>query len=220
LDSGLTILSSLKGLYVILDESRASLHSLEEVLQKCAGTEVTLVQYRNKTGSGREAYQHAVKLQKIAVECGVPFLINDRCDLALAVEADGVHLGQSDLPLALARDLLGPNRIIGISTHRKEEVVEATMGGADYIGFGPIFPTLTKANHDPVVGIEGLQHIRSLTSLPIFAIGGITPRSVPSLIEAGANGVAVASAILNAQTIQQAIRDFTKHFHPGNLPIV
>lgn len=164
-----------------------------------------MVQYRNKIDPPRRVYEKAQPLRTLAAALNVPFLINDRCDIALAVNADGVHLGQSDLPLDLARKLMGSKRIIGISTHCAEEVRAATRGGADYIGFGPIFPTTTKPDHEPVVGLAGLRHIRALTPLPIFAIGGITEATVAEVVAAGANGIAVTSAILDAPDIPHAV---------------
>ena len=202
----------LHGLYVILDERWASTCSLIEVLSQMGEAGVKLVQYRNKGGAMREAYSHAAKLRDAAGKMGVVFIVNDRCDLALAIEADGVHLGQSDLPLETARDLMGDDRLIGISTHRSEEIQEASQGSADYVGFGPLYDTTTKADHEPLVGLDGLRRVRAMTSLPIFAIGGITPSSAKEVMHAGANGVAVASAILNSADRPHAVAEFTAAF--------
>ncbi|MGB0911293.1 MAG: thiamine phosphate synthase [Nitrospirales bacterium] len=204
----------LKGLYAILDERWATACSLVEVLKQLGEAGVSLVQYRNKDGAMQEAYVQAMKLRDVAETYGILFIVNDRCDLALSVEADGVHLGQSDLPLDEARDLMGADRLIGISTHRAEEVLHATSGGADYLGFGPIFGTMTKTDHEPVVGLEGLRSIRALTSLPIFAIGGITPTCTNDVILAGANGIAVASAILDSTDRPQTVTQFISAFQP------
>ena len=133
-----------------------------------------LVQYRNKEESIKDIYRQVFELRTIAADSKVLFIVNDRCDVALAVEADGVHLGQSDLPIELARKVVGEDCLIGVSTHTSEQVVEATAQGADYLGFGPLFPTMTKKDHEAVVGIQGMNRIRPLTSLPVFAIGGIT----------------------------------------------
>ena len=160
----------------------------------------------------KQAYEVASLLRNIAKECGMLFIANDRCDLAMAVEADGVHLGQADLPLAFARNLVGNDMLIGISTHNSEQVQIATEEGADYLGYGPIFPTSTKSHHDPTVGLQGMKHIRGLTPLPVFAIGGITPDSVSKLCQAGANGVAVASGILDAVDRQQAFTQYLASF--------
>jgi thiamine-phosphate pyrophosphorylase len=205
--------SLLNGLYLILDERWSSSCSLPEVLREAGQAGVKLVQYRNKTGSMKDAYEAAHTLRAIAKEWGMLFLVNDRCDLAMAVESDGVHLGQTDLPLALARNLVGHDMLIGASTHNTGQVQKATEEGADYLGFGPILPTDTKSNHDPVVGIQGMKHIRGLTPLPVFAIGGITPECVVELCQAGANGVAVASGILDAGDRRKAFTQFLAPFH-------
>lgn len=198
--------------YLIVDDSWASRCSLAEVVQQAGEAGVKLVQYRNKTGSMKQAYEAGRVLRNVAAKRDMTFVVNDRCDLALALEADGVHLGQADLPLLLARKVVGQKMLIGVSTHNSEQVRLATEEGADYLGFGPIFSTKTKANHEPVVGIEGLAGVRDLTSLPIIAIGGIVPDSVPALQAAGANGVAVASAILGAIDRPQVLARFMAHF--------
>jgi len=203
---------SLKGLYVILDPAASPERALVDVLAQAAENGVTLFQYRDKSSAMREVYRQAAKLRRAAADAGALFLVNDRCDLALAVDADGVHLGQDDLPLSHARSLLGPAKIIGVSTHRASQVEEATRGGADYLGFGPIFPTGTKPHHEPAVGIEGLRQIRPLTQLPVFAIGGITIDSLEAVIGAGADGVAVISAILHAAHVPDAVRTFMTRF--------
>ncbi len=202
----------LRGLYCILDEAWSSKGSLLEMLQQGAEAGVKLVQYRNKTGSMKQAFRVAENLRSLAKDRGIVFIVNDRCDLGLAVEADGVHLGQSDLPLHLARKMIPRHMVLGISTHNADQVRKATEEGADYLGFGPIFATTTKTNHDPIVGLEGLSQVRRLTSLPIFAIGGITLEAVPNLRKAGADGVAVASAILNAKDRSLAFSQFLHAF--------
>ena len=200
--------SQLDGLYVILDSSVSPDRPLRDVLIESAKAGATIFQYRNKTASMKEAYAEALPLRKAAAELGVPFIVNDRCDLALAVDADGVHLGQGDLPLDLARKVMGPEKLIGISTHNSDQVRTANAGRPDYLGFGPIFKPGSKQDHDPVVGVEGLRATRALTSLPIFAIGGITVENVGEVMRAGANGVAVISAILKAPDIKRAVSEF------------
>ena len=199
---------SLSGLYIILDPSVCPTRPLVEVLKTAAEAGACLFQYRNKRASMKDAYEEALALRHVAAEAGVLFIVNDRCDLALAVDADGVHLGQGDLPLGLARKVLGPNKLIGISTHNPDQVREATVGKPDYLGFGPIFTPGSKQDHDPVVGLEGLCAMRSLTSLPVFAIGGIQVDQVRQAMGAGADGVAVISAILKATDISQAVKSF------------
>src|SRR5215510_4003522 len=195
----------LSSLYIILDPSVYPSRPLIEVLRTAAGAGASLFQYRNKTASMKEAYAEALALRQAAVELGVRFIVNDRCDLALAVDADGVHLGQGDLPLNLARKVMGIEKLIGVSTHNSDQVREATAGKADYLGFGPIFTPGSKQDHDPIVGLEGLRAMRGLTALPVFAIGGIQIDRAGEVIQAGANGVAVISAILKAPDISRAV---------------
>lgn len=211
--------AELSGLYVILDPSVCPDRSLVDVMKISASAGVTLFQYRNKTASMKVAYAEALALRKAAQELGVLFIMNDRCDLALAVDADGVHLGQGDLPLNLARKVMGPDKLIGISTHHAEQVREATAGGPDYLGFGPIFKPGSKADHDPVVGIAGLKAIRALTQLPIFAIGGITMESVDDVMSAGANGAAVISAVLKAPDIRDTVSAFVSRTSAPKPPV-
>jgi thiamine-phosphate pyrophosphorylase len=199
---------SLSGLYVILDPSVCGDRSLTDVLKEAAKAGARLFQYRNKSASMKEAYAEALLLRKVALDAGVTFIVNDRCDLALAVDADGVHLGQEDLPLDLARKVMGPDKLIGISTHNPDQVREATAGKLDYLGFGPIFKPGSKQDHDPVVGLEGLRAMRTLTSLPVFAIGGIQIDQAREVMRAGANGVAIISAILKAPDISHAVKSF------------
>ena len=199
---------SLSGLYIILDPSVCPARPLVDVLTTAAEAGASLFQYRNKTASMKDAYVEALALRRAAAKAGVLFIINDRCDLALAVDADGVHLGQGDLPLDLAKKVMGPDKLIGISTHNPDQVREATAGKPDYLGFGPIFKPGSKQDHDPVVGLEGLRAMRSLTSLPVFAIGGIQIDQAGEVMRAGANGVAIISAILKAPDISLAVKAF------------
>jgi thiamine-phosphate pyrophosphorylase len=199
---------SLSGLYIILDPSVCPARPLVDVLTTAAEAGASLFQYRNKTASMKDAYVEALALRQAAAKAGVLFIINDRCDLALAVDADGVHLGQGDLPLDLAKKVMGPDKLIGISTHNPDQVREATAGKPDYLGFGPIFKPGSKQGHDPVVGLEGLRAMRSLTSLPVFAIGGIQIDQAGEVMRAGANGVAIISAILKAPDISLAVKAF------------
>jgi len=199
---------SLSGLYIILDPSVCPARPLVEVLTVAAEAGAPLFQYRNKTASMKEVYGEALALRQAAAKAGVLFIVNDRCDLALAVDADGVHLGQGDLPLDLARRVMGPDKLIGISTHNLDQVRDASAGKPDYLGFGPIFTPGSKQDHDPVVGLEGLRAMRRLTSLPVFAIGGIQIDQAGEVMRAGANGVAVVSAILKAPDISYAVNAF------------
>ena len=166
----------------------------------------------------RDVFAGAAALRAVSSRHGALFIVNDRCDVALAVKADGVHLGQEDLPLDLARQIMGRGKIIGISTHGPEDVKAATRGGADYIGYGPLFPSTTKDAHEPVVGLDGLRAIRPLTSLPVFAIGGLTPEAIRGIIDAGADGVAVASAVLDASRMEPTMRDMVSRCSAPSSP--
>jgi thiamine-phosphate pyrophosphorylase len=200
----------LTGLYVILDRSVRQDRPLMEVLNAAAAGGARIFQYRNKTASMKDALAEAGPLRRRARDLNVLFLINDRCDLALAVDADGVHLGQADLPYPKARHILGRQKCIGLSTHNDGQVNEADLLRPDYIGFGPIFMPVSKIDHDPVVGLDGLKRARALTSLPVFAIGGVQLQHVRPLLEAGANGIAVISAVCGAPDITAAAAKFTE----------
>ncbi len=165
---------------------------------------IRLFQYRDKEGSRRRVYENASRLAEKLRSSGAVFIVNDHADIALATGADGVHLGQDDLPLAEARSLLGPDRVIGISTHSAEQAIRAESDGADYIGFGPLFATSTK-DAGPMQGLERLRNVRRAVSLPILAIGGIDESNARSAIEAGADGIAVIGAVLRAPHIPNAI---------------
>jgi thiamine-phosphate pyrophosphorylase len=210
---------TLQGLYIILDPSVVRRLSLVDALKEAAAGGATLFQYRDKMSPGRELYHAAEQLRQAARDVGATFIVNDRCDVALAAQADGVHLGQGDLPLSLARGLMSPDQLIGISTHTVDQVREATVGGADYVGFGPIFPTASKADHEPVVGVEGLRQARLLTPLPMFAIGGLTIASVEGLMQARADGIAVMSAIWAAPDIATAVHVFIEKIARATRPM-
>jgi thiamine-phosphate pyrophosphorylase len=202
--------SQLSGLYVILDPSVCPARPLADILREAAEAGADLFQYRNKSASMKDAYAEARALRAVAGEFGARFIVNDRCDLALAVDADGVHLGQTDVPYTQARNIMGPGKLIGLSTHNTDQVKHADALKPDYIGFGPIFRPGAKQDHDPIVGVQGLMHIRPLTSLPVFAIGGITLDNVGEIMKAGADGVAVISAIVNASHVGRAVGEFLR----------
>jgi thiamine-phosphate pyrophosphorylase len=225
----------LAGLYLILDPSIAGFHlhppapddstrcnqeqrvprrvpfpALTDLVTTALDANVRLFQLRTKTPETRTLYQIAEALCPLVQQGGGTFIVNDRCDVAMAVGADGVHLGQDDLPLAEARAILGPDKLIGISTHNLNQAIQAEAGGADYIGFGPIFPTATKENPDPVVGVAGLREVRARVRIPIVAIGGITAKNVADVRAAGADCIAVVSAVLTASDPKAAITELIK----------
>jgi thiamine-phosphate pyrophosphorylase len=157
----------------------------------------TLVQLREKQMSPKEFYEQAKAAVTVAGQCGMRLIINDRVDVALAVGANGVHLGQDDMPPEAARSLLGEYAIVGYSTHNVEQAIEASKLPIDYLAIGPIFSTSTKSDTAPVLGLEGLRAVReAIGDFPLVAIGGITQANAAAVIEAGADSVAVISALL------------------------
>jgi len=155
----------------------------------------SLIQLRDKEASGRELLDQAIACLKLTREAGATLIINDRVDVALTAGADGVHLGQDDLSVDEAREILGEDKIIGVSTHSIDQFRAALETSANYIALGPVFPTLTKENPAPVVGLEMVREARKLTDRPLVAIGGINLGRAPEVIEAGADCVAVISAL-------------------------
>jgi thiamine-phosphate pyrophosphorylase len=155
----------------------------------------TVLQYRNKNGSGGEVLRQALALRINALG-NVTLIMNDRADLCLAAEFGGVHVGQDDLPPSSVRRIIGPERWLGVSTHNPEQLQQADRTSADYLAIGPVFLTSSKENPDPVVGLEGVRRARLLTCKPLVAIGGITRANAASVIEAGADSVAVISDLL------------------------
>ena len=167
-----------------------------------------MIQLRDKSGDLRALLPQARAIQALCRAHGAIFIVNDRLDLALAAGADGVHVGQDDLPAESARHLLGPGRLLGVSTHDRAQAKAAEAAGADYIGFGPMFPTGTKETGYTPRGLEGLREIRAAVRLPVLAIGGITLETAADVIAAGATAPAVISAIVAAPDIAAAAAAF------------
>ncbi|HET7852859.1 MAG TPA: thiamine phosphate synthase [Candidatus Methylomirabilis sp.] len=194
-------------LCVITDEQISGLRHREIAAQALEGG-ATMIQLRDKEGDLRSLYEEAVAIRQLCRRYGSLFIVNDRLDVALASEADGVHLGQEDLPPERARPLLHPGMLLGISTHSVEEARAAEAAGADYIGFGPVFPTATKTGTRPTVGVDGIRMVKAAVALPVLAIGGITLERVPEVVHAGADGLAVISAIVGSGRITALCRQF------------
>jgi thiamine-phosphate pyrophosphorylase len=167
---------------------------------------VSIVQYREKNASTRRMVEEAKELCRLCRAAGIPFIVNDRIDVALAVDADGVHVGQDDMPAALARRLVGKRKILGVSAGSIEEARGAVVDGADYIGASPVFSTPTKPDAPPPLGIEGLRAMARAVSVPVVAIGGINAGNAMAMRDAGAAGVAVVSAIVAAEDVEAAAR--------------
>jgi len=190
-------------LYVITEPAlRDPVESVRLVLEGGA----RLVQLRAKHATARELAQMGQAIRALTRRYGALFIVNDRLDIALAVEADGVHLGQDDLPVPLARKLAGDAFIIGVSAETLEEAQRAEAEGADYLGVGPMFATTTKPDAGVPVGPERLRAIKQVVSIPVYGIGGITSQNAPLVMQAGADGVCVISAIIGAPDPTEATR--------------
>jgi len=164
------------------------------------------IQFRQKSGSTREMIQAAREVKQVCEESGVTFIVNDRLDVAIASGADGVHLGQDDFPIPLAREVLGKDCLIGGSAATKEEARICLSEGADYVGFGPVFPTTSKDDAGPVSGISILKEVVQSIPLPIIAIGGVSADNAADVMEAGAHGIAVISAVCCQEDPEEATR--------------
>ena len=185
-------------LYLVTDRTLSLGRSTVEVVRAAIRGGVSCVQLREKGCSTREFMDEARLLKALLAGTGVPLFINDRLDVALAVGADGVHLGQNDLPIADARRLVGNRMIIGISAESVADAIRAEAEGADYIGASPVFTTPTKTDTAPPLGLDGLRAIRRAVQLPLVAIGGIDADNASQVLRAGADGLAVVSAIVSA----------------------
>lgn len=198
----------IKGLYAIIDNSiRPDLSNIEIAKRVLAGG-AKIVQLRGKGFSSKELLEQAIEISALASEAGALFIVNDRADIALLSGADGVHLGQDDLPIGEARKILGRDKLIGISTHSIEQALKAEQEGTDYIGFGPVFGTKTKADAEEAKGIPALANVKRRVSIPVIAIGGITLENLREVMEAGADGTAVISAIAKADNIEETTKRF------------
>ena len=196
-------------LYLVTDRNCLQQQTLEQAVEQAILGGVTLVQLREKAIASKEFYERALRIKAICHHYNVPLLINDRVDIALAVEADGVHIGQSDLPCGVVRQLLGKDKIIGVSARTAQQAIQAQADGADYLGVGAMFATSTKADAQTVT-IASLTQIRQAVTLPIVAIGGINHTTLPALQQAlqaadtSIDGVAVVSAILGQKDVKLA----------------
>lgn len=191
-------------LYLVTDSLFLGDRPLAEVVREAVAGGATVVQYREKRASTRRMVVEAQELVAICRPRNVPFLINDRLDVALAVGADGVHLGQDDMPLPLARKILGPEKILGITVHNESELEAAEAQGADYLSLAPVFATSTKPDHQPPMGLQGLRKLAAKAHLPTVAIGGITRENAADVVRCGVDGICVVSAILAASDPRKA----------------
>jgi thiamine-phosphate pyrophosphorylase len=191
-------------LYLVTDRGLSRGRPTLEIIKAAVNGGATVVQLREKDCSTREFIEQALAIKEFLKDHGVPLIINDRVDVAQAVKADGVHLGQTDMPLGLAKNILGDSMIIGISAESLQDAIEAEKGGADYLGVSPIYTTPTKTDTAPPLGLEGLREIRKAVRIPLVGIGGLNRDNAGEVIRNGADGVAVVSAIVAADDPQMA----------------
>jgi len=197
-------------LYLVTDRGLAGGRSNFEVVKAAVEGGATVVQLREKDCSTREFVQQALAIKDFLRTRRIPLIINDRLDVAQAVRADGVHLGQTDMPLEMAKEILGDSMIIGISAESLEDAIAAERGGADYLGVSPIYATPTKTDTAPPLGLAGLREIRKAVKLPLVGIGGLNRQNCAEVIRSGADGVAVVSAIVAADDPEAAARVLKK----------
>jgi thiamine-phosphate pyrophosphorylase len=198
-------------LYPILDAGllEARGHDLRWAAEQLKEAGVGLLQYRDKAGSPQSVLQNAATIREAFAAAACRLILNDRADLAVLAEWDGVHVGQGDLLPEDARRVVGAERWVGISTHTEEQVKLADLTCADYVAVGPVFATGTKLDAEPVIGLDGVRRARALTTKPIVAIGGITRANARSVMEAGADSVAVISALfVEGEPVEKVARDF------------
>lgn len=192
-------------LYLVTDRALVGTKDFYDSLEAALQGGVTMLQLREKAVSTLEFYQIALRVKEIARKYKVPFLINDRLDIALAVDADGLHIGQEDMPLLVARNILGPDKLIGVSTFTAQESLLAAKEGADYLGVGAIFPTGSKSDAQ-AVSLRELAEIKKAVTIPVVAIGGINEQNVQEAMTAGIDGVSVISAILAQAEVTKAAK--------------
>ena len=194
-------------LYVIIDRRMIKGKSSIRVTREAITGGATAIQLREKEMESRDLCHLASSLKKVAKKKKALFIVNDRIDIAQAVDADGVHLGQEDLPIKLARKLLGGNKIIGATVRNLPQALKAQREGVDYLSLGPIFPTRTKQGLPPPRGLKAIIRIKKKIKIPLIAIGGINKNNVASVIRTGVDGVAIVSAVIRAENVREATRE-------------
>lgn len=192
-------------LYVITDKKASKGRGHLEVIKSAIDGGADVVQLRDKDAGVRELVQVGNEIRLLTHRRHVDFIVNDRVDIALATDADGVHLGQDDLPLSLARKIIGKEKIIGVSTHSLDEAIQAEADGADYIAVGPVFATPTKPDYKPV-GLELIRQVRMRIKIPFVVIGGIDENNIKDVVKAGATRVAVVRAVVGSDNITEATK--------------
>ncbi len=193
-------------LYLVTDRELTQNRPLEDLIKEAIKGGVSMVQIREKNCSSLDFYDLAKRVKELLNPHQIPLIINDRVDIAQAVDADGLHIGQSDLPYAVARKLLGKNKIIGLSVENLEQAQQANQLDVDYIGLSPVFYTDTKTDIAPALGLDGIENIARISKHPMVGIGGIYIGNAEQIIKSGANGIAVVSAILSSENPKQAAK--------------
>ena len=202
-------------LYLVTDSRQSRGRSNLDIITAAVQGGATVVQLREKDWTSRRFYEEGLRIRDFLRDNGILFLINDRVDMAMALDADGVHLGKDDMPIYVAHKLLGDEKIIGMSVEHPDEVEAAQRAGADYLGASPIYTTPTKPELETGLGLDGLCDIRKRTTLPVIAIGSMNRKTTADVIAAGADGVAVVSAIVAADDPEQASREILVEVRTG-----
>ncbi len=204
------MIERIPGLLVITDVTLQTRYSHADLARRAIDGAADAIQLRDKDASLRELLAHAEEVREVCTQHAASFFVNDRVDVALAVGADGVHLGQADMPADVARRLMGPEACIGVTAFTPALARAAVSDGADYVGFGPVFGTQSKADARPATGLDGLAAFAAACDLPIVAIGSVRAEHVDALLAAGAHGVAAISAVCCAADVAEAARAFTR----------
>jgi thiamine-phosphate pyrophosphorylase len=191
-------------LYLVTDRDILGDRDLFTAVEEALKGGVTMLQLREKTASSRDFYQLAVRMKELAAAYQVPLIINDRLDIALAADAGGLHVGQDDLPVAVARRILGPGKILGYSVSTVEEAIYGEQNGADYLGASPVYATGSKVDAGSPIGIDGLRQIKQSVAIPVVGIGGIGEANILDVKRAGVDGASVISAIMGSRDLKRA----------------
>jgi thiamine-phosphate pyrophosphorylase len=199
-------------LCLVTDRGLSNGRPLTDVVGAAIAGGVTMVQLREKDAETREFLEHAQALKALLSPKKIPLIINDRVDIALAVDAEGVHVGQTDMPVEIVRELAGPGKIIGLSITNETQIRRPEAQAVDYLGIGPLYAQTTKGNASTPLGVEGFRKLRAMSQKPVMAIGGLKPDNSAEVLAAGADGLAVVSGIVSAQDPKAAAQAFMKLF--------
>jgi len=196
-------------LYLIIDKKISGQNSIFDIVSRLSGSGTDIIQFRDKGSKKEDILRNAFLIRRLLLKSKNLFIINDYLDIAKLVDSDGVHLGQCDTPIEIARRILGKDKIIGISCHNLKQALQAQTKGADYIGIGPIFATPTKPKYEPI-GLDLIKVLKKKIKIPFFVIGDVNLNNINRVLSAGAERVAVCRAILQAKNMSSAIRDFSR----------